>query len=220
MLWQAVRLTIYERPKYHTSQYWSQFDPPTYRGTGVEVKRGRFGVPTGFADRLARRYLDSTFASSKSFCNLSSLCSSVDPGNRNSSRSRPSVDPLYWVESGYMLSGRHLGLASCIPLPEEVLSGSSDSNSMRLWGPSHGILPALSGASVHGISSVSSSARRLRPTNWVWAALYGSSVYSIPESIVFRVSCPAHLGRTHFISIQFLSGGRPVVGKFSACRSS
>ena len=31
---------------------------------------------------------------------------------------------------------------------------------------------------------------------------------------MFRVSFPVHVGRMHFMSIQFLSGGRPVVGKF------
>ena len=54
----------------NTSRYWSQLDPPAYRGTGVDVNRGRFRVTTGFSDRLARKYRDFALASSKSFCNL------------------------------------------------------------------------------------------------------------------------------------------------------
>ena len=88
-----------------TSRYWSQLDPPAYRGTGVEVNRGRFGVTTGFSDRLTRKYRDSAFDSSKSFCNLSTLCWSVGLSNRNPSRSRSSNDPCI----GSNLRTCHLG---------------------------------------------------------------------------------------------------------------
>ena len=120
-----------------------------YSGNGpattvVEVNRGRLEVPTGVTDRLARKYRDSAFASSKSFCNFNTLCSSVNPGNRISSRSRSLAKRPYWVESGYMLSGGHPSLASCIPPSEEVLSGPSDSKRIRLCGASHSILSSFS----------------------------------------------------------------------------
>ena len=88
-----------------------------------------------------------------------------------------------------------------------------------MWGiPQYSDL--IFGASALGISNESSSAQRLRPTNWAWAGPYRSWVKPIPESIVFRVLCPDHLGRTRFISIQSLSVGRPVLRKFSDRRSS
>ena len=57
-----------------------------------------------------------------------------------------------------MSSGGHPSLASCVSLPEAVLSGSSDSNNIRLCRASHGILPVLSGTSVY----VSAAYRRPR----------------------------------------------------------
>ena len=113
-----------------------------------------------------------------------------------------------------MSSGGHPGLASCVSLPDTVLSGSSDSNNIRLCGPSHGILLVLSGISAYALSSVSSSAWRFLPPGWRGSGPYRFSVNSIPESIVFRASFPVHVGRMRFVSIQSLSGGRPVVGKF------
>ena len=113
-----------------------------------------------------------------------------------------------------MSSRGHPGLASCVSLPETVLSGSSDSNRIRLCGASHGIVLILSGTSAYGICSVSSSSWRFRPPGWGGVGPYRFSVNSIPESIVFRVSFPVHVGRMRFMSIQFLSGGHPVVRKF------
>ena len=66
---------------------------------------------------------------------------------------------------------------------------------------------------LHPNAQLTATRQSLRPPGWGGAGPYRSSVYSIPESIVFRVSFPVHLGRMRFISIQFLSGGRPVVGK-------
>ena len=66
----------------------------------------------------------------------------------------------------------------------------------------------------HTFSAVYPRLRGLSVPSWGGVGPYRFSVNSIPESIVFRVSFPVHLGRMRFMSIQFLSGGRPVVGKF------
>ena len=96
---------------------------------------------------------------------------------------------------------------------DKVLSGSSDSNSIRLCGPSHGIFLVFAGLSAYVLSNVSSSACRFRPPGWIGSGSCLLSVNSIPESPVFRASFPIHVGRIRFVSIQFLSGGRPVVRK-------
>ena len=68
--------------------------------------------------------------------------------------------------------------------------------------------------SAYALSSVSSSACRFRPPGWRGSGPCRFSVNSIPESTAFRASSPIHVGRIRFVSIQSLSGGRLVVGKF------
>ena len=62
-----------------------------------------------------------------------------------------------------MSSGGHPGLTSCVSLPDKVLYGSSDSNSIRLCGPSHGIFLVFVGLSAYVLSNISSPACRFRP---------------------------------------------------------
>ena len=108
-----------------------------------------------------------------------------------------------------MSSGGHPGLTSCVSLPDKVLSGSSDSNSIRLCGPSHGIFLVFVGLSAYVLSNVSSSACRFRPPGWNGS---GSCLFFRKlNSRIHRVlgflphPCGANMFRVHPISVRWSS---------------